>query len=209
MKEKRLTQLRKKVAREAATLLYTSQEKEYRQAKRKAAEALGARVLPSNFEVAEALDVISDENEGPARRGRLLQMRKDALRIMAVLKDFHPRLVGSVWRGTAHRNSDVDIETFASNPQVVVTQLEKNGFKVERSEQMAVTKKGKPETSFHVYLALPSGSKAEIVVRDPEKRNVPRRCEIYGDNLTGLSHGQLQKVLEKNPLKRFVPKHAP
>jgi len=208
LKEKRLTQLREKVAREAAMLLYASQEKEYRQAKRRAAEALGVRVLPSNFEVADALDRIADENERASREGRLLQMRRDALKIMAVLKDFHPRLVGSVWRGTAHRNSDIDIETFASNPQVVVTQLEKKGFNVERSEHVAITKKGKPETSFHIYLALPSGDKAEIVVRDPEKRNVPRRCEIYGDNLTGLSYAQLQKVLKENPLQRFVPEHA-
>ncbi len=190
-------------------LLYTSQEKEYRQAKRRAAEALGARILPSNFEVANALDRISDEEEGTPRRERLLQMRREALTIMAVLKDFYPRLVGSVWRGTAHHNSDIDIEIFALNPQAAVTQLERNGFSVERSEQMTVTKKGKLETSFHIYLALPSDNQAEIVVRDPEKRNAPRRCEIYGDRLTGLSYAQLQKVVEENPLRRFVPERAP
>lgn len=208
MKEKRSVQLREKLAQEAAMLLYMSQEKEYRQAKRRAAETLGARVLPSNFEVAEALDRIADENEGPSRREHLLQMRRAALQLMEVLKEFYPRLVGSVWRGTARRNSDIDIETFASDPQAVLTQLEKNGFSIERSEQMAVTKKGKPEISFHVYLVLPSGNKAEIVVRDAEKRNVTRRCEIYGDRLTGLSYAQLRKVLEKRPLQRFVPEHA-
>jgi predicted nucleotidyltransferase len=208
LKEKRSMQLREKVARETAMLLYTSQENEYLQAKRRAAEVLGVRVLPSNFEVAKWLDRISDENEGIAKKKRLLQMRKDALRMMAVLKDFHPRLVGSVWRGTAHRNSDVDIEAFASNPQDVVTQLEKNSFTSERSEQVAITKKGEREISFHLYLTLPSGTEAEIVVRDPEKRNTPRRCEIFGDNLTGLSYIQLQRVLKKNPFQRFVPEHA-
>ena len=45
--------MRNRVAREAALLLYTSQEKEYKQAKKRASETLGARVLPSNLEVAE------------------------------------------------------------------------------------------------------------------------------------------------------------
>ena len=106
--------LKRRVAREAATLLYTSQEKEYKQAKMRAAETLGIRVLPSNFEVAMELDRIAEEMEGASRKAMLLQMRKEALQIMRRLEGFHPRLVGSVWRGTAHHNSDIDILTFSS-----------------------------------------------------------------------------------------------
>jgi len=46
----RYPSLKKRVAREAALLLYTSQEKEYKQAKKRATENLGARILPSNAE---------------------------------------------------------------------------------------------------------------------------------------------------------------
>ena len=61
--------LRRRVAREAALLLYTGQEREFLQAKRRAAEILGVRILPSNREVAEELDRIADEREGePFRR---------------------------------------------------------------------------------------------------------------------------------------------
>jgi len=197
--------LRKRVAREAAVLLYTSQEKEYRQAKSRAAKTLGARVLPSNLEVAVEVDRIADETEGSARRERLLQMRREALQVMEVLKDFHPKLVGSVWRGTAHQNSDIDISAFAPSPKDILTLLQKKNFRVAKTEWRSVTKEGRAEASFHVHLSLPSGHEAEVVVRSPETKDSPRRCEIYGDIVTGLSYPQLQRVLEESPLRRFVP----
>jgi len=198
--------LRKKVAQEAALLLYTEQEKEYKQAKRRAAQSLGAKVFPSNLEVAEEMDRIAEENEGPLRRERLIQMRRDALQIMGTLKDFYPRLIGSVWRGTAHRNSDIDIDTFSSTPENVLAKLRENHIRVEGIEWRSVTKEGKAESSFHIHLPLPSGNEAEIVVRSPENRNRFRKCEIYGDLMMGLNFSQLKKVLEENPLRRFVPK---
>jgi len=206
LEENRTAQLRERVAREAAILLYISQEKEYKQAKRRAAETLGVRVLPSNLEVARELDKIADETEESSRWERLLQMRREALKIMEALKDFSPRLVGSVWRGTAHRNSDIDIAAFSSRPETVLARLKEKNFKVERTERQSVTKAGKAESSFHIYLTLSSGNRAEVVVRDPEKMDDLRRCEIYGDHITGLSYPQLRKVLEESPLTRFVPK---
>jgi len=201
----RLTGLRKRVAREAAILLYTSQEKEYKQAKKRAAKTLGVRVLPSNPEVAEELDKIAEEKEGSSRTERLFQMRKEALQIMESLKDFNPKLVGSVWRGTAHQNSDIDILTFSQDPKYVLSQLQKNQYRIMSSEWRSVTKRGKKESSFHIHVVLPSGNEAEVLVRDPEKMGRTERCEIYGDAVTGLSHPQLLKVLREKPLQKFVP----
>ena len=56
--------LKNKVAREAATLLYFGAEKEYKQAKDRAAETLGTHFLPSNRDIALELDKIAEENEG-------------------------------------------------------------------------------------------------------------------------------------------------
>jgi len=206
LKESPLIHLRRKVAREAALLLYTEQEKEYKQAKRRATQILGIKVFPSNLEVAEEMDRIAEENEGSLRRERLIQMRKDALQLMGTLKEFYPKLIGSVWRGTAHRNSDIDIDTFSSTPENVLTKLKENHFQVEGTEWRSVTKGGKAESSFHIHLTLPSGNEAEIVVRSPENKNRFRRCEIYGDLMIGLNFSQLKKVLKENPLRRFVPK---
>ena len=205
MKGNRLTRLRKRVAREAALLLYTSQEKEYKQAKKLAAKMLRVRVLPSNLEVAEELDKIAEEKEGSSRRELLLRMRKEAFKIMEVLKDFNPRLVGSVWRGTAHQNSDIDILTFSQDQTPVLDQLQKCGYPVTSSAWRSVTKGGKKESSFHIHLVLSSGDEAEIIVRDPEKLSRLERCETYGDAVIGLSPPQLLKVLKERPLQKFVP----
>jgi len=197
--------LKQRVAREAAVLLYTSQEKEYKQAKQRAAQNLRTRVLPSNIEVAHELDNLADEREGSARRERLLHKRREALQIMKALRDFHPRLIGSVWRGTAHRNSDIDIVTFSSEPTTVLHKLEHEGFEAVKTEWQSAPKLDKRERSLHIYLLLSSGDEAEVVVRSLERMDQKVRCEIYGDTVTGLSYRQLERLLEENPLQKFVP----
>lgn len=200
----RLPSLKKRVAREAALLLYTSQEKEYKQAKKRAAENLGARVLPGNLEVARELDAIAEEMEGASRHERLIQMRKEAMKIMQIIKDFDPRLIGSVWRGTVHKNSDIDIVAFASTSNAVLAQLKKGSYPIVKAEWRSVTKRNGKEASFHIYLALPSGNLAEVVVRSAEKMNRYEKCEIFGDMVTGLRRHQLAKILKENPSARFV-----
>jgi len=205
LKGNRTKMLRNRVAQEAAMLLYTSQEKEYKQAKERAAETLGARVLPSNFEVAEELDRIAEEREGAQRKELLLRMRREAKEIMDVLKEFKSRLVGSVWRGTARRNSDIDILTFSQDPIQVLKQLQKHNFEAESSEWRSVTKEGRKESSFHIHVLLPSGDEAEVVVRSLDHLGQSERCETYGDVKRGLSLNQLTKILKENPLQKFVP----
>lgn len=197
--------IREKVAREAAILLYSSQEKEYRQAKLRARQALGARILPSNKEVAEELDRLADEMEGSSRKERLLQMRKDALSLMVLLGDLHPRLVGSVWRGTAHKNSDIDIEVFSEDSDAILKRLRQGNVNVKRAEWQSVTKGDHVETALHSYVSLASGNEAEVIVRDLEKMSETEKCEIYGDTIKGLNIHQLRRVLTQNPMQKFVP----
>jgi len=201
-----LQSLRRKVAREAAFLLYTSQEKEYKQAKLRAAGILGVRTLPSNREVAEELDILAEELEGPSRLERLLRMRREALEIMQCLERYKPRLVGSVWRGTVHRNSDIDIVVFSSDVEEVIRRIREKSFNISRAEEVLISKEGRKHSSFHVYLSLPSGDEAEIVIRKPEEEIKIERCEIYGDLVKGLDLDQLKKVLSSEPYKRFLPK---
>ncbi len=205
MKDNRLASLRKRVAREAALLLYTSQEKEYKQAKKQAAEILKVKVLPSNLEVANELDKIAEEKEGSSKKELLLRLRQEAVKVMGALRDFNPRLVGSVWRGTSHQNSDIDILAFSQDPKPVLDQLQEYGYYVISSEWSSVTKRGKKESSFHIHVVLSSGDEAEVIVRDPEEFGRLGRCEIYGDTVSGLSLRQLLKILKEGPLQKFVP----
>ena len=197
--------LRKRVAREAASLLYFGVEKEYKQAKLKAAKIVQFKFLPTNLEVALELDKIAEENEGPARKERLIQMRKEALRLMQVLKAYRPLLIGSVWRGTICYDSDVDIVVYHDEPEDILKILKQNNLKIMQAEWVAVTKKGKRKGSFHVHAELPTKEKAEIKIVQSLEAFMKEKCEIYGDEITGLSVQKLEKLLKENPAQRFVP----
>ena len=196
---------RKRVAKEAAELLYTGQEKEYRQAKLRAAKNLGFRILPSNAEIAIQLDSIAQEKEGRSRNRRLAQMRQEALEVMQILEGFSPRLVGSVWRGTSHHNSDIDIAIYTQEPQEIVTIFRKKNYSITCIRTETATKEGERRSSTHIYVDLPSGNQVEIVARNPEDANRQAKCEIYGDDVTGLTTLQLQQVLSQDAQKKFVP----
>jgi predicted nucleotidyltransferase len=197
--------LRKKVAREAAHLLYFGVEKEYKQAKLKAAKTFGVHFLPTNLEVVIEFDRIAEEKEGATRKERLIEMRKQALKLMRILKSYNPVLIGSVWRGTIHRESDIDITLYSDKPNDVLEVIKQNNLRVMRTEWMTVTKEGLKKTSFHIYLELQTKEETEIIVRSPEEANYKERCEIYGDPITGLRIQKLEKILRDDPTQRFVP----
>jgi predicted nucleotidyltransferase len=197
--------LRQKLAREAATLLYLGFEKEYKQAKLKAASTFGVHFLPTNLEVARELDRIAEENEGAVRRKRLVRMRREALKLMKILKVYNPVLIGSVWRGTINRKSDIDIVVYSDEPNDVLANLRQNKLKALRTQQVTVTKKGQKKTSLHLHLDLSPREKAEVIIRSLEEINNKDKCEIFGDTAKGLNIRELEKTLEKNPTKRYVP----
>jgi predicted nucleotidyltransferase len=197
--------LRHKIAREAATLLYFGSEKEYKQAKLKAAQNFGAHLLPSNFEVALELDKVTQETEGPARTQRLIQMRTEALKIMKLLKEYCPLLIGSVWRGTIRRGSDIDIETYHDEPEEIVLIIKAGGLKISSKERMSVTEHGKTETSLHIHTESSENYPVEIVVRPLEEAGRKRTCDTFGDQIIGLTIQELEKLLKANPAQTFIP----
>ena len=196
--------MRANVAKEAAALLYHGFAHEYKQAKEKAAQSLGVRVLPSNLEVALELDRLTDELEGESRNNLILRLRREALQVMGSLEQFKPRLVGSVWRGTARRGSDVDILVFSPNPEPVLKTLQRE-YKNIRTRWLTKADGGKANRYFHIYLTLPSRDEVEIVVRNSEDIDRKTVCEIYGDAVTGLNLLQLKEVLKTQPLQKFIP----
>jgi predicted nucleotidyltransferase len=197
--------LRCKIAREAATLLYFGAAKEYKQAKIKAAKTLGSNFLPSNREVAVELDNIADMLEGPARKGRLSRMRKEALKIMKIFKEYCPILIGSVWRGNIRQGSDIDIALYHDTTDEIVDALKKNGFKISKTERTTETKMGTPESSFHIYVETTGKPTAELVVRNSEEAGSKRKCEIFGDEIKGMKIEELERLLNENPAEKFLP----
>jgi predicted nucleotidyltransferase len=198
-------ELRRRTAREAANLLYLGLEKEYKQAKIKAAKTLGTSFLPTNLEVALELDKMAEEREGSARKKRLVHMRKEALDLMKKVEKYSPRLIGSVWRGTIHPQSDIDITLFHDEPEKVLDVIEQSDLQVTQTKKASTTKRGKKKESFHIFLELPSGHKAELVIRLTEQMHQHQRCEIYGDPVKGLSLKELESLIQRRPAQRFVP----
>ena len=198
-------ELKSRVATEAAILLYYGAEKEYRQAKLKAAKTFGVHFLPSNREIALELDRITEENEGLTRKEQLVQMRREALSIMIILKANCPLLIGSVWRGTTRKGSDIDLAIYHYSPEEIPKILAANGFKAYKTEWTTVTNHGKTETSFHIYSETLGKHTVEIVVRSPEEANRKRKCEVFGDEIKGLNLQELSKVLAENPTRKFLP----
>ncbi len=195
---------RGEVAREAARLLYTGAAEEYKQAKEQAARNLGVNAKPSNYEVALKLDLLADQMEGEERKRLLVTMRDHALALMRLLPEYDPVLTGSVWRGTARKGSDVDINVYSSNPGEVESKLRSAGYSVESSKEEVFTQRGRTMRSTHVFVVL-NEAKGEVVVRLPEERGVVERCEIYGDVKKGLRLAELEKLMKTDPLRKFVP----
>jgi len=197
---------RDRVAREAARLLYTGASEEYKHAKEQAARSLGVDAMPSNYEVAVELDALAGQMEGDERNQLLYTMRDAALAIMRALEEYSPLLVGSVWRGTARKGSDVDITVYAVQPGDVESTLAQSNYKVSNSEEVVVNKGGRTVRSRHIIVELGVGFNVEVVVRPPAERGEVEVCETYGDPKRGLGLPDLEKLMKTDPHRRFVPR---
>src|SRR4051812_2484974 len=133
--------LRQAIALEAARLMYERTETEYFTAKRKAAKRLCRQQikpsdLPSNAEIREQIQTFARLHEGDRRTANLRAMRVAALRLMRLLRDFKPRLIGSVMTGHVRQGSDIDIHVFTDSAALVADRLHSEGFTfdVERKQ---------------------------------------------------------------------------
>jgi predicted nucleotidyltransferase len=197
--------IRSRVSREAATLLYFGAEKEYKQAKLKAAKTFGTHFLPTNIEIALELDKIADEKEGPARKEHLILMRHEAFKIMKLLNTFDPLLIGSVWRGTTRFGSDIDIAIYADSPEQVLELLKISNVKIQQACWTKINKQGATYMSYHIYAETEAKISLEIVVRSPDEATKKRKCDIFGDEIKGLKTLELEKLIKENATRQFLP----
>ena len=134
----KLDQVRRMVAAEAARIMVTQAQFNYRIAKQKAAQRLGVgahTALPSNVEVETALRAYQEFYGGAQHLERLQKMRETALRVMRSLEPFHPRLVGPVLDGTADRHSRVSLHVFNDPPDAVAIHLLDRGLAFDHEQR--------------------------------------------------------------------------
>ncbi|MDX1487239.1 MAG: nucleotidyltransferase domain-containing protein [Acidiferrobacterales bacterium] len=147
--------LRRAIAVEAARIKYEGRESEYFHAKRKAAKRFGVNHkypynLPSNGEIKEELLRFADMFEGEDRLLRLGDMRLQALKLMRLLKRFHPKLIGSVLKGTIRKGSDIDIHVFTDSVHAVATLLAEEQIFCQIDRKTVIDKDGKGREFVHL-----------------------------------------------------------
>lgn len=120
--DRRGARLRMEVAAEAARILATEGQRNYRTAKEKAAERLGLSpraALPSNAEVESELRMRQQLYGGDAHLENLAELRGAALQAMEFFREFRPKLVGPVLEGTADRHSRISLHLFCDTEEDV------------------------------------------------------------------------------------------
>jgi len=135
---RRLRQIRREVAAEAARIMATEGQRNYRSAKQKAALRIGVSsrlALPSNKEVEQALREYQGCYGGEQHHRNLEKLRETALKVMRVLDPYRPRLVGPVLEGTADRHSRVSLHLFNDPPDAVVMHLSEKGLNFRQEQR--------------------------------------------------------------------------
>lgn len=134
----RTEQIRQALAQEAAKIMADQGIGDFLLAKRKAAERMGIRdisVLPKNTEIEEALTERQRLFSHDSHDRELGELRRTSLRLMQLLKQFQPRLVGSVLSGTASKHSEINLHLFADQPESVSLRLLEDGVQHQLSEK--------------------------------------------------------------------------
>src|ERR1700761_89444 len=122
----RAEDLRRALAQEAARIMAEHGIEDFLQAKRKAADRLGVNdhsVLPKNVEIETALRAHQRLFGRETHDSTLKEQRRVALDTMRLLREFSPRLVGSVLTGTATDYSDINLHLFAETSEAVAIRL--------------------------------------------------------------------------------------
>ena len=132
--EGRASQLRRRVALEAARLISEHGIRDYQLAKRKAARHVGVSedgYLPRNREIEDALREHQRLFRADAQAEALQARREAAREVMRFLERFEPRLVGPVLTGTADVHSPVNLHVFDDSPERVAVWLHDHGIAFE------------------------------------------------------------------------------
>ena len=203
-------QLRRRIAWEAARLMYGRDETEYFRAKMKAARRVCSgdvkpSDLPSNREIRDEIQTFARLHEGERRRENLRQMRVEALRVMRILRAFRPRLIGSTMTGHVRRGSDIDLHVFSDSIEAVAAALEAEGFTFE-IEHKRVRKQGVEQVFRHIHVQ--ERFPLELTVYAADMAHYVFKSSITGKAIERASIVELEQLIEAEypdvPLEQVV-----
>lgn len=129
---------RERIAHRAARLMAEDGVTNYRVAKQKAAERLGinnTRSWPDNRQIESALSEYQRLFQGEIHRQHVTQLRRAALQAMRLFAPLHPKLVGSVLKGTAGPSAVVSVHVFTDAAENVCQRLFDHNIPFEDAER--------------------------------------------------------------------------
>lgn len=191
--------LRQAIALEAARLMYERTESEYFTAKRKAAKRLcrgnvKPTDLPSNAEIREQIQLFARLHEGDSRTKHLRDMRLAALQLMRLLKQFKPRLIGSVMTGHVRQGSDIDLHVFSDSAGLIADLLEQNGYQFD-VERKQVVKHGEARVFTHIHVF--DRFTYELTVYAEDQAHYVFKSSITGKAIERASVAELEAFLRQ------------
>ena len=181
------TQLRRRIAVEAARLVAEQGLRDFHLAKVKAASNLGlgeSAPLPRNSEIDDALREHQRLFQSDSQPRQLARLRAAALEAMEFLSAFQPRLVGAVLEGTADAYSAVCLHVFSDNPDEVAVFLGNHRIPFEQQQR---TLKASTENTLEVPVFVISADDTTI--------------DLSVFPLDGLRQAPLDRISER-PMQR-------
>ena len=162
----RQAQARRRIAHEAARLMVEHGIRDYRLAKRKAAERCrmgDTRDLPRNDEIEFEREALQRLFRGDEQLRCLEALRRCAVEAMRMFEPFRARLVGSVLSGAVDRHSEVCLHLFSDPPEDVAIFLLENRITHEQGEVRVRFDAGDP-VRLPAFRFLAGESPVELIV---------------------------------------------
>lgn len=132
------TQMRRAIAVEAARIMAEQGIEDFLLAKRKAADRYKVSdqsALPGNVEIEAALREHQRLFRTDLHEQGLHALRTTALRLMRLLREFNPRLVGSVLSGSATATTEINLHVFVDRAEQVSLRLDEHGINHRHAEK--------------------------------------------------------------------------
>jgi predicted nucleotidyltransferase len=192
--------IRQQIALLAARLMYERTESEYFTAKRKAARQLGLEYrfhphdLPSNAEIRDHIQALANMYEGDTRTQNLRAMRLAALRMMRLLSQFRPRLIGSTLTGHTRKGSDIDLHLFSNNLSSVTAALDEQGYAYD-VERKRVVKHNEERIFTHIHVE--ERFRYELTLYAADQAHYVFKSSITGRAIERASIAELEQFLKQ------------
>ena len=198
-RHRRRDELRQSIAAEAARIMLASGNRDYYQAKTKAAARLGVSAdsdLPRNADVDTALKAHLELYAPDAHRQRTRDLRHAALASMKFLADFSPRLVGPVLHGTADEHSPVTLHVFSDAAEAVALFLDQRSIPFDQEDRVVRLDRKRSERVPCFSFRAGEHTMELLVFSTRQQRQSPL-CPIEGRSMKRAGSAALQQLLDQ------------